>query len=78
MTKKERQVIDIVVLKKVQCFRLQYTVFFFSMLCTSDMVQVNLFSLKLYRHDLKGNRNYFELSGGSSYLGFKLRRVKLK
>ena len=28
-------------------------------------------------NDLKGNKNYFELAGGSSYRGFELPRVKL-
>ena len=26
--------------------------------------------VKLYRNDLRGNKNYFELAGGSSYRGF--------
>ena len=34
--------------------------------------------VKLYRNDLRGNKNYFELTGDSSYLGFELPRVKLK
>ena len=29
-------------------------------------------------NDLKGNENWFELAGGSSYRGFKLPRVKLQ
>ena len=29
-------------------------------------------------NDLKGNGNYFELAGGSSYRGFELPRVKLQ
>ena len=33
---------------------------------------------KLYRNDLKGNKNYFELKGGSNYRGFESPRVKLK
>ena len=28
--------------------------------------------------ELKGNKNYFELAGGSSYRGFELPRVKLQ
>ena len=32
--------------------------------------------VKLYRNDLRGNENYFELAGGSSYRGFELPRVK--
>ena len=31
--------------------------------------------VKLYRNDLKGNKDYFELAGGSSYQGFELPRV---
>ena len=34
--------------------------------------------VKLYRNELKGNKNYFELAGGSSYRGFELPRVKLQ
>ena len=33
---------------------------------------------KLYKNDLRGNKNYFELAGGSSYRGFELPRVKLQ
>ena len=29
-------------------------------------------------NDLKGNENWFELTGGSSYRGFELPRVKLQ
>ena len=32
----------------------------------------------MYRNELKGNKNYFELAGGSSYRGFELPRVKLQ
>ena len=28
-----------------------------------------LFRVKLYRNDLRGNKNYFDLAGGSSYRG---------
>ena len=31
--------------------------------------------VNLYRNDLKGNKNYFELAGGLSYRGFELPRV---
>ena len=31
--------------------------------------------VKLFRNDLKGNKDYFELVGGSSYQGFELPRV---
>ena len=34
--------------------------------------------VKLYRKDLKGNKNYFKLVGGLSYQGFELLMVKLK
>ena len=34
--------------------------------------------VKLYRNDLRGDKNYFELTGDSSYRGFELPRVKLK
>ena len=30
--------------------------------------------VKLYRNDLRGNKNYFELAGDSSYRGFELPR----
>ena len=32
----------------------------------------------MYRNDLRENKNYFELEGGSCYLGFELPRVKLQ
>ena len=32
----------------------------------------------LYGNDPRGNKNYFELVGGSSYRGFELPRVKLQ
>ena len=31
-----------------------------------------------YRNELKGNKNYLEIAGGSSYRGFELPRVKLQ
>ena len=34
--------------------------------------------VNLYRYDLKGNKNYFELAGGSSDGAFELTRVKLQ
>ena len=37
-----------------------------------------LSGVKLYRNDLRGNKNYFELKGDSSYRGFELPRRKLK
>ena len=42
-----------------------------------NMVRV-IESKKLYRNDLRGNKNYFDLAAGSSYRGFELPRVKLK
>ena len=36
-----------------------------------------LLRVTLYRNDLRGNKNYFELVGGLSYRGFELPRVKL-
>ena len=33
--------------------------------------------VKLYRNELRGNKNYFELAGVSSYQGFELLSVKL-
>ena len=37
-----------------------------------------LLRVKLYRNDLRENKNYFELVEGSSYRGFELPRVKLQ
>ena len=34
--------------------------------------------IELYRNDLKGSKNNFELAGGLSYRGFELPRVKLQ
>ena len=34
--------------------------------------------VKLYRNDPRGNINYFELAGSSSYRRFELPRVKLQ
>ena len=39
---------------------------------------VRVMRIKLYRNDPRGNKNYFELAGGSSYGGFELQRVKLQ
>ena len=36
---------------------------------------LELSQVKLYRHYLRGNKNFFELAGGSSYRGFMLLRV---
>ena len=45
----------------------RFTVFFPDLSCAYNMVRV--MEGKLYRNDLKGNKNYFELAGGSSYRG---------
>ena len=34
--------------------------------------------VKLYRNNQKGNKNCFELAGGSSYRGFELQRIKFR
>ena len=39
---------------------------------------LSILRVKLYRNVLKGNKNYFEIAGGSSYRGFELPRVKLQ
>ena len=57
------------------CFKIN------SMFWTSVHVLISWFELskvKLYRNDLKGHKNYFELAGSSSYRGFELLRVKLQ
>ena len=36
-----------------------------------------LLRVNLHRSELRGNKNYFELAGGSSYRGFELPRIKL-
>ena len=33
---------------------------------------------ELYRNDLKGNKSYFKLAGGSNHRGLELLRVKLQ
>ena len=48
--------------KLIQCFGLQYTVFFPT--CHALITWFELSRVKLYRNDLKGNKNYFELVGG--------------
>ena len=49
---------------------------FFSRLLRAQNVVLS--RVKLYRNDLRGNTNYFELAGGSRYRGFELPRVKLQ
>ena len=34
--------------------------------------------VRLYKNDLRGNKNYFELAGDSSYRGLELPREKLR
>ena len=60
---------------KIQCFGSQWTVFpdFQGLKTWFELLRV-----KLYRNDLRENKNYFELVGGSSYRGFELPRVKLR
>ena len=53
------------------------TLFFPDFLRVSAQKWFELSVVKLYKDDLRGNKNYFELAGGSSYRGFKLQRVKL-
>ena len=43
--------------------------FFFLTNVTRFITWLELSKVKLYRNDLKGNKNYFELAGGSSYRG---------
>ena len=52
-----------------QCFGRQYTVFFPRLFKGSKKTWFELSRVKLYRNDLSGNKNYFELAGGSSYRG---------
>ena len=50
-----------------------------SILFLSDFLRAqNMVREKLYRNDLRGNKNYFDLAAGSSYRGFELPRVKLR
>ena len=46
--------------------------------CHALITWFELSRVKLYRNELKGNKNYFELARGSSYRGFELQRVKLQ
>ena len=50
--------------------------FFLHLSRTYNIVQVIDWRVKLYRNELKGNKNNFEFAGGSSYQGFELPRVK--
>ena len=40
--------------------------------CHALITWFELSRVKLYRNDQEGNKNYFELAGGSSYRGFEL------
>ena len=51
---------------------------FFVLTCHMLITWFELSRVKLYRNDLKENKDYFELAGGSSYQGFELPRVKLQ
>ena len=62
------------VFREIQYFGLQFTAFF--SICHALKTWFELSRVKLYGNDLKGNKKYLELAGGSSYLGFKLLRVK--
>ena len=44
---------------------------FFLDLCQVLKTWFGLSRVNLYRNDQKGNKNYFELAGGSSYQGFE-------
>ena len=48
-----------------------------SMFQTCDVLKTwfKLLRVKSYRNDVRGNKNYFELVGGSSYWGFELSGV---
>ena len=52
------------------------TVFFPT--CHALITWFELSRVKLYRNELRDNKNNFELAGGSSYRGFELPRVKLR
>ena len=57
-----------------------YKAVFVSKILFTVQIQIwfELSRVKLYRKDLKGNINYSELAGSSSYRGFELPRVKLQ
>ena len=56
-----------IVLREIQCFGLQFTAFFSKFHALKTWFEFS--RVKLYRTDLKENKNYFELAGGSSYRG---------
>ena len=63
------------VVKIISIFR---TAVHFFPTCQALKAWLELSRVNLYRNDLKGNENYFELTGrGSNYREFELPRVKL-
>ena len=70
--------IDTVVLKYTVNSMCWTSVHCFFLTCQALKTWFELSRVTLYRNDLKGNKNYFELAGGSCNQGFKLLRVKLQ
>ena len=68
-TTRQREIQNSIIRTPVHCL-------FSDVLRAQNMVRV--IDSKLYRNDLRGNKNFFELAGGSSYRGFELTRVKLQ
>ena len=56
-----------IVLRDIQYFGLQFTAFFSKFHALKTWFEFS--RVKLYRTDLKEDKNYFELAGGSSYRG---------
>ena len=52
------------------------TLFFPDFLRAQNIVK--FLRVKLFGNDLRGDKNFFELPGGSSYRGLELPRVKLQ
>ena len=50
---------------------------FFLLTCHVLVTWFELSRVKLYRNYLKGNKDYFELAEGLSYLGFDLTKGKI-
>ena len=50
---------------------------FFFLTCHVLVTWFELSRVKLYRNYLKGNKDYFELAEGLSYLGFDLTKGKI-
>ena len=46
-----------------------------NLIFSANIHHFKLSRVKLYEIDLKGNKNYFELAGVSSYRGFELPRI---